>query len=166
MGSWMYHMYLKTSCPCVISNCSHTYKHSDSWLEKASLNPEMIHRVISQLMMNTFYIWCSWQGRLSKLGCWKCLLKLGNFLKPMARIQSLELCLSRPWYLLTHTGNLKQITGPILQDKLTKAVCSYNKAESSNTLDPLVTFIKWCLQLNPVHRASAADLLEDPWLQA
>jgi serine/threonine protein kinase len=68
-------------------------------------------------------------------------------------------------FLLTRIGNLTRITGPLAQDRLIKAVQGYNKTESSSELHSSVTFIKRCLQLNPVGRASAADLLADPWLQ-
>ena len=105
-------------------------------------------------------------GKIFEAGMLRVSAKAGEFFEtngkdPVSRVMLLRAF----WYLLTHVEKLKRITGPIPQDQLTKAVHGYNKGESSNELDLSVTFIKRCLQLNPVGRASAAELLADPWLR-
>ena len=66
---------------------------------------------------------------------------------------------------ITAVGNLNRTTGPLLQDQLINTVRAYNKTESSSDLHSSVTFIKRCLQLNPVDRASSKNLLADSWFK-
>lgn len=60
-------------------------------------------------------------------------------------------------------GDLLRIT-QLFPTTFTKALANYQSLPEGDA-DVCASFLKACLHLNPANRASAAELLQHPWLE-
>jgi serine/threonine protein kinase len=67
---------------------------------------------------------------------------------------------------LRSVGTLIRFQGEIAPRSILQSIRNYKTVDDLTELEAAAGFLEWCLAFLPEQRASAIDLLDDPWLQA